>query len=61
MAIALFAVWRRGKGNRRPVRMLAAMFVFVWLSGRYSLTQLLAETPLAALQFPWRILLNTLR
>lgn len=58
MAIALFAVWRRGKGNRRPVRMLAAMFVFVWLSGRYSLTQLLAETPLAALQFPWRILLN---
>ena len=58
MAIALFAVWRRGKGNRQPVRMLAAMFVFVWLSGRYSLTQLLAETPLAALQFPWRILLN---
>lgn len=58
MAIALFAVWRRGKGNRQPVRMLAAMFVFVWLSGRYSITQLLADTPLAALQFPWRILLN---
>lgn len=58
LAIALFFVWRRGKGNRRPARLLAAMFVFVWLSGRYSITQLLAETPLAALQFPWRILLD---
>lgn len=56
MAIALFWAWRHGP--RRSVKLFAATLLFVWLAGRYSITQLLAETPLAALQFPWRILLD---
>lgn len=53
--VGLAASW---KNRRRSVcLMMVVSLVFVWLSGRYSPTQLLAETPLATLQFPWRILL----
>jgi len=55
VAVALVACWRAKK--RGACLLLAASMVFVWLSGRYSPTQLLSSTPLATLQFPWRILL----